>query len=184
MAGVAVNPNFTISPDLNNKYYYPGGSFGVGANLGVYLGKRLFLFTGIEETKVLFFAKGSYTISSQPSPAPYSYKNTSVFSSWEIPLLANYMLTNKSKRVSFFLTLGFLAGRYISIKYNHVVNEVDYISLEKGREIRKPNLDVLLVGAGCKINLNKKYSLFIIPDYRTVYTGRVAEIRTMLVYNF
>jgi len=183
MAGVSVSPDVTLSPDVNYKHYYPAFSTGAGANFGMYFGKRLFLLTGIEVIGISYFSQGSYPI---PPASVYNYKNTTIANAWDVPVLFNYMVTNKTKKVSFFVTAGLSDGRYISIKNDQVVNGVDYKSTEKGKEIKR-SYGGLIAGLGCKVNLNEKYSLLIMPDYNYsdgFLFGKLVEVRTMLMCNF
>jgi|SRR6185437_6457755 len=181
MVGVCVNPNLSIfsSPDYS---FGKGVSIGGGATIGVYLCKKVFLLTGAELITTRQVFTGSYTLNYQPVPN-YHYKTTNQQSFWDIPLLANYMLTKKDKKVSFFLTVGAVFGEYTMLRTTS--NDVRFFNNNvtyTGNEIRNRHYAAAIAGAGCKVNLSNKLSLFIIPDYRGV--PNMVEVRTMLMYNF
>jgi len=171
MAGVSVNPNISISSQQGYNYW-TGISMGGGATMGVYLCKKVFLLTGAE----LIATRQSYTVYN-------TYKTTAQQNFWDVPLLANYMLTDAAKKVSFFLTAGAAFGE--RTKQHYTSNDVGLYpsnATYTGKEIHDRGYAGAIIGAGCKVNLNEKLSLFVLPDYRGV--PDMAEVRTMLMYNF
>ena len=189
MAGVSVNPNLTVQPIYSLDGSKP--SLGAGANFGMYLGKKWFLLTGFEAQEMSHFMKGTYLGYAPNSPyyypnVTYNFKSTTTMHGWDIPLLANYMLTNKNKKVSFFLTAGLSYGRTTYLRsygYDSGGNPTNSSYTFSGNELRRPYGMGIILGFGCKVNLNEKYSLILIPDYTDKDLKRL-ELRTMLVYNF
>ena len=178
MVGISVNPNLSFHQSDYNLHYNPGFSFGVGANFGIHLGKRLFLLTGIEKTGEYYKGKGNLPVASG------NYGTTENIRALDVPVLFNYVVTNTTKRIYFFVTAGIYYGRYTYISHNEIDrNSFIYSFTERGKEIINPAYGGFIAGFGCKINLNEKYSLLIIPDYNSRIPTLV-ELRTMLVYNF
>ena len=180
MVGISVNPNMTLSRfgtpgDMNHNAAF---SIGGGANYGVYLGKRFFLLTGLELTNVENLMKSNNI---------FNYSEKVIYRSWVIPLLGNFMLTNRNRKVSFFLTAGVVLARCTLIKTEETSagsSNHNFTTIEKGKEILNPNYATLLAGGGCKINLNQKFSLLIIPNCKLYNWLRALEVSTVLMYNF
>ena len=171
MAGVSVNPNISIS-SATGYNYWQGFSAGGGAAMGLYLCKKAFLLTGAE----LIATRQGYTLGN-------TYKTTDRQNFWDVPLLANYILSKKDKKVSFFLTAGAVFGQYTMRHYTNNYSQLyPYNVTYTGKEIPDRAYAAAVFGAGCKVNLSNKFSLFVIPDFRPV--PDMAEVRTLLMYNF
>lgn len=155
-AGVSLNPNLSF-----DKFGYqskPGFDMGAGVNAGVYLGRRFLILTGIERMREKYLTNA----------------NSSIYtSSWDIPLLINYLLSEDGKRISLFFTAGAVGGKYdlseernlFGVKYNPY-----YLSPA--------------VGLSCKINLIQKLSLFFsLTDLNQKDINSIS-LRSMLMYTF
>jgi|GEM_PF-3354803 len=155
--------------------YSPAFAMGAGLDFGVYLSSRFFLLTGVERT-VRVFGYNAFT------------NSKITYSSWEIPLLANYIVTNKDKKVSLFISGGFAVGAYTSqvLKIDGQISQYTYLA--------NPSNDLYyinaVVGLGCKINVNERLSLLVIPNFAYKITDTQTQtisttsLRTMLMYNF
>ncbi len=208
MIGVSINPNLsyiTLKPQTYGDTYQsfnhlsPGFSLGAGLNFGIYLSDKFFLLTGVERTVI----RNSYQVNEMDSVPPsviygvtYITPNTYLVSksyitnfSIEIPVLGNYMLTDKNKKISLFLSGGVVTGVFTKTK-NKIEqnNSPSYTIINKiPLSMQNSYIDAEL-GVGCKINLNSRYSLLVIPNQRFRFnsngTSSITTIRTMVMYNF
>jgi len=201
MAGVSASPNVSVGTftnhDFNNySHYAQGYSLGGGANVGLYLCKRFFILTGLERTARTFSFQDKSS-----NPIYYTnpgfggdylkYKDT--YHAWEIPLLANLILSAKEKNVSWFLSGGFVGGKTTVI--NATVTDLNFSGSNYqlkaiGKDITSPYYLDAALGLGCKVKFGEKVSLLVIPNvryqlthanYSSMYT---TSLRTMLMYNF
>ena len=171
--------NTTIVYRAASEYYSPGVSIGAGLNFGAYVGKKFFLLTGIERTKRMFNGQSVYD------------NQNLLCNSWEVPLLMNYMLTEKYNKVSFFLSGGFTGG-IITSEVTKAYDQVQSLPLSSLDSHYYLNA---VAGVDCKINLNQRFSLLVIPQFSYKITNTnsqyiygqtisTATLRTMLMYNF
>ena len=211
MLGFSVSPNISWSNSkhgyfVNNNYYYtqpfttysslmsesklaPGVAFGAGVNLGIYVGNRFFLLTGLEKTAMTYYSKVNTLIyySRYAANGNLNVKNNNY--SWELPLLGNFLLGDKSQKVSFFLTAGFMAGANTLQIVNSKDPDARTIAVSSSQLSAKYYLDAVL-GAGWKFNLNQKVSLLLMPDFKFKLTNTSTQtlntllLRTGLMYNF
>ena len=197
-AGLSASPNVAVgtfanqsSDTYSDKYgkYAQGFSIGGGINGGVYLGKRFFILTGLERMgrkysyhETFSDAYGNLTTD----------KYTETDHSWEIPVLANVLLSGKESVVTAFLSAGFIGGKTTKVNGTgaSIGGGTTSTFSGSGSQIFDPYFVDASFGVGAKIRLHERLSLLILPDiryqishpeYNTVYT---ATLRTMLFYNF
>ena len=199
MAGLSGSPNAAVGTFANQGSttygkYAQGFSIGGGIDAGVYFGKRFFLLTGLERMGRQYTYRSTYT-TDIPGYGPFSTgtKITATVHSWEIPLLANIILSHdEEKAVTCFLSAGFIGGKTTTVKGTEVSTAGGPSSSfsGSGSQILNPTFIDASFGIGAKVNFNEKLSLLLLPDiryqlthssYNTVYT---ATFRTMLMYNF
>ncbi len=211
MIGASINTDFTYTSsytlynsDPNYSYVekrLPAFSLGGGGCLGLYFGKRFFLLTGIERSARAFVVNTKYTPnnnSNNNANSPFTDNIKQTFYSWEIPMLGNFMLTNRDNKVSFIISGGFLGGAYSLETYKEKYSSGNTVTTGLTASPEK-QMDTKLyldgsLGIGCKINLDDRVSLFFIPNYRHTLTSmqeygqtfklNTITVRTMLVYNF
>ena len=188
-AGLSASPNAAVGTFANQGgstfgNYAQGFSIGGGIDGGVYLGNRFFILTGIDRLG----RKYSYHQDGSSTP-----KITETDHSWEIPLLANIIVSHKEDGVATcFISAGFIGGKTTNV--NGTVAASPGVGSStfsgSGSQIFDPYFVDASFGIGAKFKLHEKLSLLVLPDiryqishpeYNTVYT---ATLRTMLFYNF
>src|SRR6185437_4593988 len=177
MLGLSGSPNIAVGTfasqgGVSYGTYSPGFSIGGGVDVGLSLGKRFFILTGLERMNRKY--------SFQQSGYPVTF--TEIDRSWEIPLLANFILSHDPEStVNCILTAGFIGGN---------INAVSDGTLTISSGISNPRYLDAALGVGAKINFNENLSLMLLPNiryqltnanYNTIYT---ASLRTMLIYTF
>lgn len=196
MVGVSDNPNLTwgnyysqqTNYNISSIRHSPQIYVGAGLNIGIYLSKRFFLLTGIEGTAKAFSYKDYYITYIDNAYDKYTVTSFS----WEVPLLLNFILSKKPRRLSFFYTAGFTGGVCTSLSINKAagVNSPPTSIIEIGNQIPNRYYLDFVWGEGCKANLSKKFSILIIPNFSYQITNLenmkliTFTWRTMLMYNF
>ncbi len=183
MAGLSGSPNAAVGTYTNQDgvtfgKYAQGFSVGGGVDAGVYFGKRFFLLTGLERMGRQY----SFHEGGNANP-----KTTETDHSWEIPLLANIIISHKEDGiVTCFISAGFIGGKTTVQNFSGD----GFTGKFTGSDITDPYFVDASFGIGAKIKLHERLSLLLLPDiryqishpeYNTVYT---ASFRTMLFYNF